>query len=411
MSRTQSILNKAFASIDSLTIRYASCGKDDGEKDIPHEKSSDIRGHELDVIHLAQKVWSEYKAASLEDRTLLTTELQQCRAQIDEGTQAKKNIEVERTKGHRNLELEHGLSSGQYIRMKEVYDQSSQELKELQDLLKRPLMVSMQKYYIPLMLSLSFAEVPLNKLSFELFFEGMPLAMYAMATAIGALFLFFSHIAGLNLRRTQCEYTATRKLQVYVAFSLLLIFVLGLIFGLGHMRDEMLKLQNPTLNLASLLVQGAPPEGEGSLFVLSQGAWASIGINIAIVACGTITAFLRHDPHPHYEEVVLRHKSIQSEIDSYESNFSKKNHTLSTQYDQRLSLVENELRKNQGRFEKLRNKDLEFENEVKMDKAKLVANFSRVISAYRRANEVARVSAAPTYFNSNIESELSLVIV
>ena len=67
---------------------------------------------------------------------------------------------------------------------------------------RRELQVQIEKVYLPFMAALAFAEVWVNRLAFELFFESSPIISLFLAIAVGAVLVFFAHITGSSFKRS-----------------------------------------------------------------------------------------------------------------------------------------------------------------------------------------------------------------
>lgn len=154
--------------------------------------------------------------------------------------------------------------------------------------------------------ALAVAEVPVNRISFQLFFEESPAVVLAVAALIGATLIILAHAAGMITRRFR---HAARLIGGALASSMRLFVVVGLIvllcYGVAIFRQAYLAFATqPDPSFAAAMANDQ--YGEAALIVL-QSTLAIDGvifmiINLAIVAVGMLFAFYRHDPHPNFEE-------------------------------------------------------------------------------------------------------------
>lgn len=173
-------------------------------------------------------------------------------------------------------------------------------------------------WYWPCMAILALAEVPVNRLSFELFFGESPILSLIVAALVGAVLLLMAHFLGLSLRRFghNVSYVMNQNpgISTFVAMLPSLVAVLlyttliGLLcYGIGLLRQGYLAFttradpsfadlidSNQYAEAAATLVLQTALNVEGMIFVV---------LNLAIVTVGVLFAFFCHDAHPDYEKV------------------------------------------------------------------------------------------------------------
>jgi hypothetical protein len=95
--------------------------------------------------------------------------------------------------------------------------------------------------YWPILGLMAFAEVPVNRLSFELFFGESPTIMFVVAALVGAIFMCFAH--GLGIVSRQFRYHVEKARGPMVATGQLVVmtaFVLALSYGVAVFRQAYL---------------------------------------------------------------------------------------------------------------------------------------------------------------------------
>ena len=163
--------------------------------------------------------------------------------------------------------------------------------------------------YWPFLALLALAEIPVNRLSFQLFFSDGPVMSLVVAGLVGAILVALAHAGAMVARRFR---HACLEPGGGLASSVRLLVITSLIgllcYGVAVFRQGYLAfITQPDPGLSALLA--GDQYGEAALVVLQAGlaidGWIFLGINVAIVAVGFFVAFYRHDPHPNFEELEL----------------------------------------------------------------------------------------------------------
>ena len=87
---------------------------------------------------------------------------------------------------------------------------------------------------------LALSEVYINRFAFELFFMSSPVISILLASAIGAVLIFFAHITGESVKKAQSKEVELNKNKTYITLFFLNSFVLILILFLAMMRESYL---------------------------------------------------------------------------------------------------------------------------------------------------------------------------
>ena len=215
--------------------------------------------------------------------------------------------------------------------------------------LGRPLRTSMAPIYPFILLVIAIAEIPINRLAFELFFQEAPLISLFLSFAVGLLLAFFAHQAGLWLRQATSYKTTGGKLGHIAGVLLIVAVALPLIYFIAAMRQHYLALLEAEANsdFGTLLRQGL----EGGLSTardvlsvqLGSPGWTLLILNMALLLVGAIVSFVRHDPHPDYEAAVVRTSRATRRLNRLRHDYERREAKLSRQFDERLSTLDRQL--------------------------------------------------------------------
>jgi hypothetical protein len=171
-------------------------------------------------------------------------------------------------------------------------------------------------FYMSFMILLAIAEVPINRLSFELFFRESPAIALIVSLLVGGVLVVLSHRLGLALGRF--EYFAKQHgwgretLQVVVV-----TFLIGaLCYGLSVLRQGFLAAAvAPELGFADVMDGGAAGVALMSLEpALNLEGWIFLFINLAVVLVGVSASYFCHDAHPDFQKADVERKRAEKEL-------------------------------------------------------------------------------------------------
>ena len=193
-----------YVSVDSGTLdRLEREGKRLGEKDLPSSNASDPTKNEIDEINSASQLWNTFHTEVVSAKNKAEKEMNTLNQQLSvvlpsREVGAEETCDAELTK----IETEIGPGSAAYSSNQELLDQLSTDLKAVKSSLNnRELQSQFETVYLPFMFALAFAEVWVNSKSFELFFASNQLISLLLASAVGAMLVFFAHITGASIKR------------------------------------------------------------------------------------------------------------------------------------------------------------------------------------------------------------------
>lgn len=404
MGSAEAISKKFFDSVEMELRKYERLGEQDGKLDKPSASQNQLGSGEAEILSRIQDVWLAYKSANAADETALKNELEKTKAEIDNDISVTLDkIQDDRSAEEAALEFQYGKSTAEYQFLRDDLERKERVLANLQNLLNRPLAVHFTGYYLALMVVLAIAEVPVNRLAFELFFEQSPLISLVLSAAIGSLFIFFAHVIGMQLKRAQCAEINPDKPKIYLVLGSIGLVAVVVMYFLGVMREQLVAVQAASnLDLEALL--NASTESTVSAeFKMSLGSkgFFLVLINLAIFITGVIAAYFRHDPHPDYEKALRDEIHARKKFLNYQKQYEEKQVELLRDYNQKHSYNKTNQRHREALIESIVRKREQLRSECETVRDRLISTGSRFVVAYREANLKARLSEAPPYFKNN----------
>ncbi|MES1200178.1 MAG: hypothetical protein ABUS57_01865 [Pseudomonadota bacterium] len=176
---------------------------------------------------------------------------------------------------------------------------------------------------------LAVCEAPINRLSFELFFQESPLLSLTVAFLVGGVLMTLAHFIGVSSRRFGYNVRRTCRLNpetsAFVAslapgfFIVLgLALMLMICYGVAILRQGYLSfVTQPDPSFSALINSGQYGQAAAQLVLhmaLAVEGWIFYIINLAIVAVGLLAAFFSHDPHPEFQRTDLAKKSANASL-------------------------------------------------------------------------------------------------
>ena len=411
---SKSSLERLLKLDDQERNRLERKGAELGRVNSPAPSAKSLCQFELDENKLI-KTYTKFKndvSKQLErlnkDKTQLLKKLDIQLPKFAERTE--ENIQLERDQTEQTL----GEKSSKFEEAKSKYWESHKVLSTIKiQVNQRPLSTQFVTFYVPFMILLAFAEVFVNSLAFELFFESSQLISIIVATGVGAMLVFFAHITGSSFKRTQSKEVPVSKANTYLSMGVLNSLVVVLIFYLSKMRQAFVSISNQNeqgfnIDADKLLNSDTPGLNEalGSQNILDSLMQINLGpegmflllINVAIYVCGFVAAFVRHDSHPDYEKAQRNYDKDRKELfkvrkllDDKLSTIDKKRADMHQKNKQERDISEEDLSQIDEELNELNNLISDFKyrvNEI----------FNEKVSLFREANIKNRKKPSPEYF-------------
>lgn len=390
---------------DSEIIRHSRSGEMDGTKEIPPLMTNGLGDHEKQIIYEGKTEWMRYTSLVEQHRLELSGRIHQLQNQHDSELHSlNTTLSESQTKELELLDHEIGNFSSEYRHFEDAALIAREEKHKIEQLLSRPLQVEYVEIYLPILIVLAIAEVPINRLAFELFFESMPLISLLIASAIGGLLVFFAHTIGSLLKRLQCIEIDANQENSYLAITLISILTVVLMYFLGLMREKWVDVNAAdNLNLESFInlsdVTNAPSFDS---FLLGSKGFTLLLLNLAIFTVGAMLSFKRHDPHPFYEKAINTSKKADQGFMVYKKKFELKKNELQKLHQKRLIEKRLEIKSLE---EQIKNSIRELDSidaKIAADRKSLISSLARRIMAYQNSNQRIRKTPPPEYFSKNV---------
>lgn len=414
-SISKSSLERLLRLDDQERNRLERKGIDMGKSNTPSSSSKSMSKFELDEKNKLTKAYSKFSTDAKKQISKLEKEKNELLRKID--FQIPKSLD-ETDQMHENereqIQKLVGESSNKYDEVKIKAEESYRTLQAIKiQVNQRPLSTQFVIFYVPFMVLLAFAEVFVNSLAFELFFESSQLISIIVATGVGAMLVFFAHITGSSFKRTQSKEVPVSKTNTYLSMGVLNSLVIVLIFYLSKMRQAFVSISNQNeqgfnIDADKLLNSDTPGLNEvlGSPNILDTLMQINLGpegmflllINVAVYVCGFVAAFVRHDSHPDYEKAQKNYDKDRKELFKVKKTFDdkiasidKKQLDLHTKIKQNREIAEENLHEIDKELNELNYFVSDFQNQVN-------DIFNEKIRIFRDANNNNRTKVSPEYF-------------
>lgn len=404
---------KAINPEESEMLRHARCGEADGNKDYPPAGTHELSEHERQIIYEAKSEWIRHESDIEQRKISLTGTIGGLRTRMDQAASfGGADLHEAQIKELELLDQQLGHLSIEYRHIEEEYIAAREEKSKIEQLVGRPLDVNHTEIYVPVLLGLAIAEVPVNRLAFELFFESMPLVSLLLSAAIGGIFIFFAHTIGTMVRRLQCKEVAINRDEVMLSITLISLLALILMYFLGLMREMWVDVNEAgSLNLEAYLsgVDKSPKSLIDHLLIGSKG-FTLLLLNLSIFAMGVLTAFRRHDPHPGYEKAVLTARRHEQRFIAQKKKFESKRHEVVRTFNQQITDRERMIKQLNDDIKSAEHELNTLPEKLTADRKALLLALTRRVMAYQNANTRVRSTPTPAYFTENPKSMIESLL-
>ncbi len=405
-----------YFSVDAGALdRFEREGKRLGEKDLPASNASDLSRIEIDEINSASLLWNSFQNEIAAAKSKAETEVKAINQQISVVLPSKE-VDAEETCDAElgKIETEIGPGSAAFSNNQEQLDQVAADLKAVKNTLNnRELQSQFETVYVPFMFALAFAEVWVNSKSFELFFASNQLISLLLASAVGAMLVFFAHITGSSIKRALPDEAKRGRAKTAVSMVMLNSLVAVFILFLGKMRQAWVALDLEDVAGLPLDIDFDDPiEGLENIVGEVSGIQSLIGtelgneglflllFNVLVYVAGTIAAMLRHDSHPDYESLVRREQKHRDKQVEMKKRYQSSVAVAEKKKADMLVQVRKETVAKDGEISELKNYIQNLESDLSNSKRAMNKTMQNKIKAFRRGNRSTRTSRAPSYFSS-----------
>lgn len=232
---------------------------------------------------------------------------------------AAKDAKVERLNalhdGHMQaIETKFG---GRIADAKETVDTISGKWDTIQAEVDRQPRYARSIFYWPFMVALMLFEIPVNRLSFELFFRESPTVSLGVAFLVGVILVTLAHRLGVVLCRFGYHVKKSGWIGQLLQVVLITAIILALIYGVSVLRQGYLDFETqPQASFSDMLAGTGAAQVAGEMFKAGLGisGWIFFAINIGIVAVGLTAAYFSHDPHPDFQAADIQLKKAEKKL-------------------------------------------------------------------------------------------------
>ena len=390
---------------ESELIRHARTGEVDGTKEYPPLKTQSLSDHEKQIIYEGKTEWMKYSSLIEQHRIELSDKIHRLQSQHEsENHTVTSSLAESLNREIEVLDQELGTLSAEYKHHEDLAIAAKEEKHRIEEVLGRPLQIDHVDFYLPALIVLAIAEVPINRLAFELFFESMPLVSLLISAAIGGLLIFFAHTIGVMIKRLQCKEIEINRDNVYLTITLLSLLTMTLMYFLGLMREKWVDVNDPAaLNLESFINSATNTDkGITESFLIGSRGFTLLLLNLAIFTVGMMLAFLRHDPHPFYEKAVNVYNKAQQKFLIYKRKYEAKKNEILRAHNKRLNDKRSEIKIIEEQI-KIYIRELDgIDKKITTDRKNLVSALARKVMAYQHSNQKIRKTPPPDYFRSDL---------
>ena len=408
-------------STDQLVLaQFEREGERQAQKDLPSTNSASLSKFENDEIKAHQDAINHLMTEAERFKNSANSELADLKRKVSsEFPNSAKDIDDRFNSEIDKIEAEVGPRSA-------VFDDNATSLAEVTGDLKlvkrslnnRELQTNFESFYTIFMIALAFAEVWVNRLAFELFFESNPLVSLFLAVAVGGMLVFFAHITGISVKRALPETERGNRLRVTLSMLMLNGLVGVFVFYLAKMRQAFVSINSQQgLDLEGLLgdqqVEGldgligdigavdsliSTSLGEEGLFLLL--------VNVIVYVAGTVAAIIRHDSHPDYEKLLKLSDKYRAKQVSLKKRYEARLSEVQKSKSDKLSDLTNKVGVSENRIETLEAELKQSEAVYRSSGAALSKALKVKINAFRDKNVETRSTKSPKYFRDKVSLEV-----
>jgi len=388
-------------------------GEREGKIEVPESNEKNPSGGILSILTDARLTWDKYISEKKVYLDELKKKLASTEYNIDTNIQMEISKEQDKLNDDQKILInQEGIQSSKYEQLAENLVSTKHDYDMLRSELNRPLLTKFEKLYLPFLLILSVAEIPVNLKAFALFFEGKAYVLLALAIAVGAMLIFFSHTIGHLIRETgNNDVSKELKLKKYLGIGAISSVIIVLVYVLALMRQKLADVQSLDSNdsLSELIKSSGPVETfQDALFTpLGTEGFILLVLNLTIIAAGIIASFFRHDPHPYYEKVTKNYNDLRDQTFLMKQKQSDKLNDLQEKYNRKLEIIRNKeqnLNKDKAMIiEEIKS----IEAFDKDDLKNIINSVDRLILSYQSGNSKFRKTAQPAFFKKSYSKEIS----
>ncbi len=260
------------------------------------------------------------------------------------------------------IENKKGSSSSRHVEYSRRATETEEELSRVRARLEpplRPLRRHVHPFiYLFLLVSFGLVEMPLNRLSFELFFEEAQWIAWIMALGAGTMLMGLAHFGGTGVRQFRSKGRSAASLLLGLLGLALIFLAAGvLLYVVAVLRqgyvDFALGNANADMTESILGNESLPDQVAGVILNTNLGGIGLqfLALNGVIFSVGVFLAFFRHDPDHDYEPAWKRDKAARARLSALNEEFARDRDRLQKSHGSTLVLLNREINETEDRLE------------------------------------------------------------
>lgn len=416
---TNEKLKRIKAEDEIILARFRREGEKLGLQNLPKTETVDLSKIEADEVSKTQTILNEFKNEVTSFREKTKRKIDLITTYLDNENPTKQSETLEKFEANLNtIENEYGPGSAIYENTINQLNEAKNSLSEVKNSLgNRELQIGFAHIYWPFMFCLAFAEVAVNRLAFELFFEGSPFSSLLLAIAVGGMLVFFSHITGSSIKHSLIK-NKFQNTNTFISLFFLNSLVGFFVFYLAKMRQAFVSLtSSQDLSLTELINTNENALIGETLFdsgTLGSLISANIGeegfflllVNVVVYVAGTVAAILRHDAHPDYEKLVRKVTNLSDKSMRLKRKYQLKYSELANTKQSRLNTLQSRQNEKQNELRELETNLHNTEGLVEAEAVQLANALNKKINAFRNSCSKTRTDQPPKYFKNKVSLDI-----
>ena len=408
-------INRWSASDDIILSKFSREGEKLGARNLPEVSAVKLSVLEQEELSKCESALRDLSTEVLTFRSITQDQIDVISQELDAELPAKQSEIFDKYEAEiEAVEAELGPKSANLENVTSKLEEAKANLTLVkQSLGNRELQTHFVGFYWPFMGCLALAEVSVNRLAFELFFAGSPLASMLLAIAVGVMLVFFAHISGVATKRAIPKSGSENAGTI---FSMLLLngLVALFILYLAKMRQAFVSItsaQDESLETifsreeGEILGSGINDVGALESLIstnIGQEGFFLLLVNVVVYVAGAVAALLRHDTHPDYEKLEKDVAKLNERSVFLKKRYQSKHSEVTKRRQERMALVKAKIAKAQRELKRLENALRKSEDLVENSRQKLETALQNKFQAFRDANISTRSLASPNYFKEKV---------
>ena len=378
-------------------------GEKDGNAGVPKLDGESHPFRELQFVRgeaVVQKLRQEVDKL----RKDLFARREQLETERNEGFVSQRDtLRTQRADAEKDVERRLGPESQSYSSPRQHFEQAQAVERRVAADAGRPLRIHLRWMFAPIMALVAIAEVPINALAFEAFFQEARGIAVLISLAIGVILALLAHITGLSLKRASHKEGFTANLKYYVGVAVTLCIVGITVYFIALMRDYYIQFTAATSkSFADMLREQSVGQtlGQVSDVTLTSNGLGLMVMNFLIFFVGCVASYFRHDAHPDYETAVRAREKWQRRFERAKSKYEKAMASTLRKFDDKINSLETQIGATDKDLDDLDRAIALTENAVGPAVKLIAARIRERVQVYEHANVRARNGTEPQCFSS-----------